>query len=98
MQNTTVQAFCQACNGAAHEEASTASRIREFNINGQICVEEKVRFSETGEARERSQGASEKNGVCYVTNDGTSADDLGSLEACDGALAWTPPTSGESNA
>lgn len=96
MQNTTVQAFCHACNAAAHEEASTASRIRTFDIHGQICVEENIKFGETGEARERSQGASEKNGVCLVTNDGSDGGDVGTLAACDGALEWTPPSSGDS--
>ena len=92
MQNTTVQALCNSCNAAAHEEASSASRIRTFDIHGQICVEENIRFCETGEARERSQGASEKLGVCVVTNEGTSDEtDLGSLQACDGELSYTPP-------
>ena len=94
MQNTTVQTLCNACNAAAHSESAAAARIRTFDIHGQICVEENIKFCEIGEARERSQGASEKLGVCVVTNDGADVDDddsLGSLEICDGAIAYIAP-------
>lgn len=95
MQNTTVQAICNSCNAAAHTEASQASRIRTFDISGQICVEENVKFKEIGEERERAQGASEKLGVCVLTNEGTednTIDGLGSLEACsdNGGVSYTP--------
>lgn len=60
MQNTTVQALSNSCNAAAHEQQSSANRIRTFDIHGQICVEENIKFAEVSEARERSQGASEK--------------------------------------
>lgn len=92
MQNTTVQALCNSCNAAAHTEASAASRIRTFDIHGQICVEENIKFCETGEARERAQGASEKLGVCVVTNEGSSDDtELGSLESSGGEIIYCPP-------
>lgn len=94
MQNTTVQALSNSCNAAAHEEQSTAARIRTFDIHGQICVEENIKFAESSEARERSQGASEKLGVCVVTNEGSDTDDsgvgsLGTLGACsDSGLSY----------
>ena len=81
MQNTTVQALCNACNSAAHEEASEANIIRTFTINGSISVEENIKYCELGSARERSEGASEKLGVCVVSNtgSGSSSSDVGSL-------------------
>ena len=83
MQNTTVQALCNACNAAAHEETACANRIRTFDIHGSICVEENIKFQEIGEARERAQGASEKLGVCVVSNEGSdSTGALGSLAYC----------------
>lgn len=83
MQNTTVQALCNSCNAAAHEESASANRIRTFDIHGQICVEENIKFCELGEARERAQGASEKLGVCVVSNEGSdSTGALGSLQYC----------------
>ncbi len=94
MQNTTVQSLCNSCNAAAHTEASEATRLRTFDIHGQICVEENIKFKEIGQARERAQGASEKLGVCVLTNEGVSDDDtvgLGTLEACtDGGITYTP--------
>ena len=92
MQNTTVQALSNACNAAAYEEASEATRLRTFDIYGQICVEENIKFQEVGKTRDRSQGASEKLGVCVVTNTGDDSNDiasLGSLEACtDEGISW----------
>jgi len=95
-QNTTVQALCNACNAAAYEEASEASRLRTFDIYGQICVEENIKFQEIGKTRDRSQGASEKLGVCVLTNTGdddNSVAGLGTLEACneEGGITYTPP-------
>ena len=95
MQNTTVQALCNSCNAAAHEEASAASRLRTFDIYGQICVEENIKFCELGNARERAQGASEKLGVCVVTNDGTDPEEsdnaLGDFLTEDGTITYCPP-------
>jgi hypothetical protein len=95
MQNTTVQALCNSCNAAAHEESSSASRIRTFDIHGQICVEENIKFCELGEARERSEGASEKLGVCVLSNESSdtstgSVAALGSLAACPDGISYTP--------
>ena len=54
------------------------------------------KFKEIGEERERAQGASEKLGVCVLTNEGTednTIDGLGTLSYCsdDGTgLGYTP--------
>lgn len=94
MQNTTVQALSNACNAAAHAEESEATRIRTFDISGQVCVEENVRYKEKGEVRERSQGASEKLGVLVVSNEGSDdSTDLGTLAACgDEGIQYEAPS------
>ncbi|CDW76381.1 UNKNOWN [Stylonychia lemnae] len=62
------QSNCCACEEEAHAAYQNEAKNRTFVISGSISVLETLRKIESGQARENSQGQSEKSTICQTNN------------------------------
>jgi hypothetical protein len=62
------QSECCACEEEAHASYDKALKKRTFTINGSISVLETLSAIEKGQAKENSQGKSEKTSICQTQN------------------------------
>lgn len=62
------QSNCCACEEEAHASYQNEAKNRTFVIQGSISVLETLSRVEAGQARENSQGISEKQTVCQTNN------------------------------
>lgn len=62
------QSNCCACEEEVHASYDNAAKNRTFSIYGSISVLESVSRREYGQAREKSDGRSEKDQICQTNN------------------------------
>eukprot|EP00347_Sterkiella_histriomuscorum_P014626 403360162 len=87
------QSNCCACEEEAHASYANEAKNRTFVIQGSISVLETLRKIEAGQARENSQGVSEKQTICQTNN---AQGGLGSSQDCLTASVC-PPELGSHN-
>ena len=73
------QSNCCACEEEAHAAYQNEAKNRTFVISGSISVLETLQKIEAGQARENSQGRSEKSTICQTNNN---QGGLGSGQEC----------------
>jgi hypothetical protein len=66
--NTFTEEACCSCADSANHAFKNETRIRHFNICGDICVVETVKIAEQGCAEEASFGHAQSNSTVLTTN------------------------------
>jgi len=84
------QSNCCACEEEAHASYQNEAKNRTFVIQGSISVLETLSKIEAGQARENSQGRSEKDTICQTNNN---QGGLGASQECLTASVCPPSLS-----